>query len=740
MDAKSSTIAAFLRENKQYVAPVYQRNYAWLAEKQCQVLWNDLLSLTSNAKSKHFLGSVVIIKLDDSLGRNFVIDGQQRLTTIQLLLIAMRDYVRECRNTDQNEASTWSEKSDDFIDAIEALIFNNSNECKLELNADDNKVFLNLAKGLSHGTMSGYDKSTNVFLNYNYFLEKIKNKTNNNGFLFDELLRLYQSLINDIELALIVLENYDSPQRVFESLNSTGLDLQASDLIRNYVLMSADGNEEHQKELYDKYWHPFEQLFPPNDSTHLTNFFTNLVVLKQLVAGIKDKDLAKPYELYDTFKYYYSNDKEIGALKYAPELLHYGICYARIMGWQKNEDEQLSLIFDDINWLQSSSKSPLYALVLYLYYCYQSNRNDFGYQQFLQACRYIVSAMVRRAVCSRNSQPTRKLREILFYNLANTDNLSEQLNINFSIALNCDFFPKDTEFEHSIKTIPLYKTNTTLHLCSFVLTRLAGMNLAKDKPLENMSVEHILPQNNNLNESWQRELGDDWKGLQDIWLHRLGNLTLSFNNSELGDKPFAEKLVFYRDSNIAFLNDFIVKCEHWTPEQIEERGKLLAEKSIALWPIPRTVDVSNLKNKSKSRKRKTKSLNDYCGTSEILLKVLKEINIQIKNSWGGLPEFKCSMNTNLIEYTAYSTTLAIVQPDDSNNVIKLWFHCSYDELPSKLKKAVSLSNDWVSWNGCESFMKLDPTVDDTKLDAIYFTLGKVLEVVKIQFDHELILV
>lgn len=742
MDAKSSTIAAFLSENKQYVAPVYQRNYAWLAQNQCQALWNDLLSLTSNSKSKHFLGSVVIIKLDDSLGRNFVIDGQQRLTTIQLILVAIRDYVRECQESDKKGQTAWSESGDDFVESIHELLFNNSDECKLELNGDDSKVFSKLVRGLSHNTLTAIDKSTNVFLNYQYFLERLRHgladDADHNGVSFAELSNLYRWLTKGFEIACIVLESRDNPQRVFESLNSTGLDLQASDLIRNYVLMSSDGNEAQQKELYDKYWHPFEQLFPPNDSTPLTNFFLTLVVLKQLASGIKDDALAKPNELYITFKRFYCNDSEQGALVYARELLQYGICYARIMGWQQEEDRTLAKIFADIKWLEGSASNAFYAVVLYLYYCYQTKREGFGRNEFIQACQYIVSCMVRRAVCSRKSQDSRKLRGMLFADLAEPNNLSEQLNINFSTALDDDAFPKDAEFEYSIKTIDLYHTNLTLRLCRFVLTRLAEMNRTNTKALENMTIEHILPQNKNLNEAWQKELGSDWQSLQELWLHRLGNLTLTFENSELGDRPFVEKLGFYRKSAITFINDYVVKCEHWTPEQMEERGKLLAERSLVLWPMPQTVEHSKIKSKVTSRKRTSRTLADYCGTSQTLLETLKEINQQIQGSWSDLKGFKCLMKQELIEYCAYSQTLAIIKPDSANGVAKLWLHCYYNELPDEVQHEVSLSSDWVSWKGDEVSIDLDSTAEKPTLLACYYMLSKALDSIKHQFNAELI--
>lgn len=747
MDAKPFTIRGFFKENKQYVAPVYQRNYAWMADQQCQALWSDLLSLSTKVKAKHFLGSVVIIQLDDSLGRNFVIDGQQRLTTIQLLLIAMRDYVLERKAADTSGESQWVQRGDGVVSAIKDMILTNANECKLELNGDDKDVFSNLVREVPHDIFTPQEQCTNVFLNYHFFLERLRqgfsSSAASDGVSFEQLSALWKSLNSGMEIACIVLSERDNPQRVFESLNSTGLDLQASDLIRNYVLMSSDGNDKQQKELFDKYWHPFEQLFPVNDSTHLTNFFLNLVTLKQLLIG--RKELNKNGELYQTFKEFYCNDPQQGALVYAPELLHYGVCYARMMGWQTEENPKLAALFADMFWLKGSVRNPFYAVMLYLYYCYRYPQGQASLQldELLQFGHQIVSFMVRRAVVSRESRDLTKLRDALFIDLAVAPNLAEQVKVNFSLTVLNDTFPKDAEFELALKGVDIYNTNTTLHLCRFLLTRLAQLDVFNPSDLAKMTIEHILPQNKDLKKPWQQELGSNWPEVQELWLHRLGNLTLTFENSELGDRPFADKLDFYRKSNIRYLNDSVVNNEHWTSVEMESRNRVLAQRCLELWPMPETVDLEELskhKRSARGGKRKQVNLADFCGTSQSLLGCLKELDNQVQSHLKeqlGFQRF-LKLDFDLIEYCAYSHTLAVLQPDKDSETIKLWLHCYYDNLPDEVKDMVNISSDWVSWQGDEVLMEFNTDADIKDLMASYFTLGKALDAIKHQIRAGLI--
>ena len=743
MDVKSSTVVEFLSENKQYVAPVYQRNYAWVADKQCMVLWKDLVNLAANPESKHFLGSIVIIKLDDSLDRNFVIDGQQRLTTVQLLLMAMRDYVKErnAEDTDSNETVTeWKEAATDFIPFVGGMLLTNSGENKLELNGKDNEVFSKLVNGLSEKKLSTQEKVTNVFLNYKFFLEQLyaglDSSESSKGVSCAELQSIIQCLIDGFEISCIVLENRDKPQRVFESLNSTGLDLQASDLIRNYVLMSSDNNQEQQDEIFTQYWHPFEELFPRNDSTHLTNFFLALVAIKQLLSG--QKTLRKVGELYQTFKHYYQNDKERGALVYAQELWQYGDCYAKIMGWKQEDDRELSLIFADMRWLKGSDRNPFYSLVLYLYYSYETNRENFSRNEFIQACRNVVSFIVRRAVCSREGRDLNKLRGVLFTDLSTATNLSEQIDINFSRAVLEDTFPKDLEFEHALKTTDLYKLNRSLDLCRFVLTRLEGLNIKNSSDMSRMTIEHILPQNENLNEAWQKELGREWKGIQSLWLHRLGNLSLTFDNSGISDKPFIDKLEYYRKSDINYLNEYVVTCSHWTSEEIYTRGEILAEKCIELWSLPDTVPLEKIAKAKKGGKRKTSSLADYCGTSQSLLTVLKIVDQYIQRGLGDLAGYKRLFKRDFIEYCAYSHSLAIIQPDINNQTLKVWLHCNYNDLSTDKSSVFSRSHSWGIWHAEEVCWEIDCESESDLNAMVVISLSDAVDVVKRRFRNKLI--
>ena len=738
MDAKQYNISKFLSESKQYVAPVYQRNYAWLAEDQCQTLWDDLIDLYTGRSSKHFLGSVVLVTLEDSLSRNFVIDGQQRLTTLMLLTMAFRDFYAERRgNSEYGE--DWA-KAKPF-DVKNLLLLNGVNN-KLELNGDDQAIFSKLLRSVPLETFDYTERRSNIYLNYMFFRNCLEQGVNNgvSGLSVKDVVALWGKLRSGFELAVIVLGSADDPQRVFESLNSTGLDLQASDLIRNYVLMSTNGDEELQDNLYNTYWQQFEELFPANDSTKLTDFFLTLLSIKQLLVGT---NLAASNALYSTFKRFYPNKDSSKVLGYAEELLHYGVCYARIMGWREELDPAFKSFFADLQWLQGSTRNPLYSLVLFLYYSYDCKKN-LSHDEVLAVFRKILSYAVRRAVCTRDSKQLDRFRSIMFHGLGKCNdgngNLMEQLTLNFSEAVYRHIFPNDEEFELCLKTEDLYNTNAVLRIGRFVLTRLAGLDSSYDaETLKGMTIEHIMPQNENLREEWRQSLGDDWRGIQDLWLHRLGNLTLSFENSELSDKPFTDKVAIYRTSNVPVLNDFICKCQHWTPVEMEARGRVLAQQALHKWSMPDLVDYDELyakQFKDKSiRKSQQLTLADYCGTSELLLNALKALDEQLsKNLGAGDPEksgFICSLNTReYIEYIVFPHPVAIVKTDVQLNKVQLWLRCSHDLLPVEQQHAFERSEDISPWHGNEVMLSFNVTADEAEMQHtmrdVYFHLDKAL--------------
>lgn len=744
MDAKQYNISKFLSEFKQYVAPVYQRNYAWLAEDQCQTLWDDLIDLYTGRSSKHFLGSIVLVTLEDSFSRNFVIDGQQRLTTLMLLTMAFRDfYAERCGNIEYGE--DWFKAAP--FDVKNLLLLNGTNS-KLELNGEDQEVFSKLLRSVPVETFKPEEKRSNIYLNYQFFLTCLKQGVKNDAsnLSVKEIGALWGKLRTGFELAVIVLGSADDPQRVFESLNSTGLDLQASDLIRNYVLMSTNGDEVLQDKLYNSYWQQFEELFPANDSTKLTDFFLTLLSIKQLLVGT---NLAANDALYNTFKRVYPNKDSSEVLGYAEELLHYGVCYARIMGWREEVDPDFRSFFADLQWLQGSSRNPLFSLVLFLYYSYDYKKS-ISHDDVLIVFRKILSYAVRRAVCTRDSQQLDRFRSIMFYSLGkcSNGNLMEQLSLNFSEAVYRHIFPNDEEFELCLKTEDLYNTNKVLRIGRFVLTRLAGLDSSYEaERLKGMTIEHIMPQNENLREEWRQSLGDDWRGVQDLWLHRLGNLTLSFENSVLSDKPFTDKVACYRASNIPVLNDFVCKCQHWTPVEMEARGRGLAQQALQKWSMPDLVDYDELyakQFKDKSiRKSQQLTLADYCGTSELLLNTLKALDDQISKKLGvDDPEksgFVCSLNTReYIEYIVFPHPIAMVKTDVQRSTVQLWLRCAYDLLPLEQQLAFERSEDIYSWNGREVKLSINVTTDEAEMQhtmhEVYFHLDKALACVNQQLQ------
>ena len=554
MKASSANFLTVIKGPKQFVIPIYQRTYSWQIA-QCNKLFNDILRISKDGSSPgHFIGSVVYfqesIHTVSDVPKLLVIDGQQRLTTISIMIAALAEFVRD----NQVDIDTNFTKLQNYY------LLNAEEEgelrYKLLLTRRDKDSLINIIKGVPLGN----DASLRVADNFKFFKEKIN--AENAVDIYNGIMRLF---IVDVALE----KDKDNPQLIFESLNSTGLDLSQADLIRNYILM---GQEiKLQTELYEKYWYPMEQSYG-NEYTASFDWFMRDYL------SVKTGTIPRIDRVYDSFKTYASSSKAPDTITEVVQDIYKFSGYYVNMVLHKEPDAELQKGFKNISKLKVD---VCYPFLLPVYNDYETGTitND----EFKQIISLVENYVFRRAICGIPTNSMNKTFATIYKAIQKTDYL-EGVKAAFQILDSYKRFPTDTEFEREIVVKEVYNFRNR----NYMLSKLENYKRKEFVNVDDYTIEHIIPQNPELSNEWQKMLGEDWKEVQSKYLHSLGNLTLTGYNSELSDKPFSQKKTMeggFNDSPIR-LNDFLRKVDIWNAENIEARAKELAEKARQIWFAP----------------------------------------------------------------------------------------------------------------------------------------------------------
>lgn len=556
MDADKGNIYKLLNGDKQYLIPVYQRLYSW-EQAQCSRLWLDIVTMQKENKEGHFLGSIVCIAEKTSptgVQKYMVIDGQQRLTTLTLILIALRDSVSV-----DSEIKPEKLNLSFLINQFET----GDEKYKLLLTEEDKDILISLVekKPILEGTQS---KLLNA---YKYFKDQIAKQEIDPQLLFEATGKL--------QIVIITLEReHDDPQAIFESLNSTGKELSQSDLIRNYVLMGMD--KDTQKRLYDNLWRSFEQLFGHKNQDYLMdNFFRDYLTMNM-------HRIPKIGNVYDEFKARklnckFSNNEDLCNDLYAFAKIYTDIEFA------KNTDPQLSALFKEIKALNMSVANPFLMTVIREY----QTGVLAPYESLIEIIKLCISYVFRRSICEL---PTNSLNKT-FATFENEIKKTDYLNSVKAFFINRDDykeFPADKKFGEAFVSKEIYKTRNR----NYILDRLENYDNKSPVIIENLTIEHIMPQNDNLCDEWKADLGEDWKRVHDTYLHTIGNLTLTGYNSEMSDKPFMEKMNMeggFKQTAVR-LNQYVVLQDTWNEKKIKERASILLKKALEIWAFPQLTD------------------------------------------------------------------------------------------------------------------------------------------------------
>ena len=554
MKASSANFLTVIKGPKQFVIPIYQRTYSWQIA-QCNKLFNDILRISIDGSSPgHFIGSVVYfqesIHTVSDVPKLLVIDGQQRLTTISIMIAALAEFVRD----NQVDIDTNFTKLQNYY------LLNAEEEgelrYKLLLTRRDKDSLINIIKGVPLGN----DASLRVADNFKFFKEKIN--AENAEDIYNGIMRLF---IVDVALE----KEKDNPQLIFESLNSTGLDLSQADLIRNYILM---GQEiKLQTELYEKYWYPMEQSYG-NEYTASFDWFMRDYL------SVKTGTIPRIDRVYDSFKTYASSSKAPDTITEVVQDIYKFSGYYVNMVLHKEPDAELQKGFKNISKLKVD---VCYPFLLPVYNDYETGTitND----EFKQIISLVENYVFRRAICGIPTNSMNKTFATIYKAIIKIDYL-EGVKAAFQILDSYKRFPTDSEFEKEIVVKEVYNFRNR----NYMLSKLENYKRKEFVNVDDYTIEHIIPQNPELSNEWQKMLGEDWKEVQSKYLHSLGNLTLTGYNSELSDKPFSQKKTMeggFNDSPIR-LNDSLRKVDIWNAENIEARAKELAEKARQIWFAP----------------------------------------------------------------------------------------------------------------------------------------------------------
>ncbi|MEA5449452.1 DUF262 domain-containing protein [Leptolyngbya sp. CCNP1308] len=583
MKATEAKLLDFLKKSTQFIIPIYQRTYSW-TEKECRQLWDDVLRAGLNDNiSVHFIGSVVYIEKGLFQVMNqpplLVIDGQQRLTTITLLLEAL---ARQLGDTEPLDGfSAIKLRSYYLLNPLES----GDRRYKLLLTQTDKDTLLALVQQKDLPK----EQSLRVRENFEFFEKQIIAYK-------DDLTVLCKGLSKLVIVDVALNRDQDNPQLIFESMNSTGRELSQADLIRNFILMGLE--PDHQTRLYEDHWRPMEVEFGQEAyGSYFDSFMRHYLT-------VKTGEIPNIRDVYEAFKNHVrSDDSHAAGVDQLVADIHAYARYFCAMALSKETDKDLAEAFRDLRELKVD---VAYPFLLELYHDYQNDLLPI--EHLLEAVRLTEAYVFRRAVCAI---PTNSMNKTFatFSRAFKKDRYLESIQAHFMLLPSYRRFPKDEEFKREIKVRDLYKFRSR----SYWLRRMENHDRKERVLVDEFTIEHILPQNENLSLAWQEALGPEWQRVQQTWLHTLGNLTLTGYNSEYSDRPFPEKRDMaggFKESPIK-LNAKLGQVEIWDEAAIAVRAERLAGQAVGVWKAPAIAPDMLDAYRAKPQKTDGYTINDH---------------------------------------------------------------------------------------------------------------------------------
>ncbi|NID07529.1 DUF262 domain-containing protein [Helicobacter pylori] len=647
MKAGEATLLEFFEQNQtnQFVIPIYQRLYSWKKE-QCKQLWDDIIKIGGNDKMNgHFIGSILYV-LDGNTHYNnplLIIDGQQRLTTITLLLIALRNHSSD--EVKRKEIESYLINSNKDGDKKFRLILSESDKDTLLSLIDKNK-------------REPSEPSLKIMENFKLFEEWIRKNT-------DKLETIFKGLEKLMIVWIALEKGKDDPQLIFESMNSKGIELTQTDLIRNYIVMETEVGK--QEDFYNQYWRAMEEGFEQSKREDLFNKFVRHYLT------IKMGEIPNIKKVYEAFKRYQQKERiEIEDL--LKDLQKYCGYFCQI-AFKKEADKDLN---EALGFLVDLEMDVIYPLLLELYSDYSDG--VLSKQDFIPIIALTESYFCRRAVCRLGINSLNKVFPS-FTKHIQKDEYFKSLKAHFGYLTEKQRFPNNDEFKKLFITIDFYNFQKK----KYFFERLENFDTKEPVNTKECTIEHIMPQI--LTEEWERDLGGNFKAIHDKYLHTIGNLTLTGYNQEYSNNSFQEK----RDMEKGFkqsplrLNQSLKDLESFGEKEIEKRANNLADWALKIWTYP-ILEAETLEEYKSKKEKKVYDLSSYKFSphSRELFDILRE---KIKALDERITE---KFNQQYIAYKFFK--ISFVDIVVQNKGLKLYLKMNLNELQDEIKEKLKISD------------------------------------------------
>ena len=660
MKATETKLLPFLQGTKQFMIPIYQRTYSWTLA-QCQQIWDDIRRVAADENaSGHFVGSIVYIDKGlyqiSAVPQLLVIDGQQRLTTLSLLLIALGKAIEE-----------RSAKLDVTRKKINNYYLLNSDEdnelrYKLLLTQSDKATLINIIEDAAAPAVA----ASRITENYTFFLTQLRKSE-------VDLAQIYQGIGKLIIVDIGLDRERDNPQLIFESLNSTGLKLTQADLIRNYVLMGLDSND--QNELYNRHWFPMEQSFGHVEyAVQFDRFMRDYLTVKTgRIPNISD--------VYTVFKSYVQSHN-IAIPDVVADICRFSTYFVRL-AFLRDSDPAINQSFSDINILRVD---VAYPFLLEVYNDYEHHLLD--RRAFLTILKLIESYVFRRVICGI---PTNSLNKT-FANLSKEirkDNYLESVQAAFVLRDSYRRFPSDEEFQRELKVKDVYNFRSR----NYLLRKLENAGQQEPVSIETYTIEHIIPQSERISPAWQTQLGPDWQTIQATYGHTLGNLTLTSYGNEQGELTFQEKRSIpggFADTPLR-LNQDLANREYWDEQALQQRADTLAILATQVWSYPVISRETAQQYNRRSEPTDVLTLEAHAGYLQgPILELFEQLRRRILN-------LDASVREEIKKYyIAYKTDTNFVDIEPQRSRLRLTLNMSFDDIedPKGICKNISNVGRW----------------------------------------------
>lgn len=661
MKAAEASFLKFLNKSDQLEVPIYQRTYSW-TRPECLQLWNDIVGAAHDDVPGHFVGSIVYIDtgIYQVTGANAieVIDGQQRLTTISLILLALARAMETDGAGDEKQARKLIKA---YLLQDEELDPGDEGRYKLLLTKSDRDTLMRLVDGRELNPT----EAPRLVDTFNLFAEQLRRTTLSHDQVLAGLGKL---LMVDIALE----KEHDNPQLIFESLNSTGLDLSQADLIRNYVLMGQPSGL--QKEIYTNSWYPLEQSFPADAQNRFDSFMRDYLTMKS-------GQIPKLDRVYESFKTL-AQSSALDSAELVADIYGHSKNWVKL-AFDRADEPELRQAIADLNQLKVDVAYPFLLEVMD-----DHDEGTVSDADLVAVIRLAESYVFRRALAGIPTNTLQKTFATLSREI-DKDNYLESLKAAFLLKESYARMPSDAEVRSALLVKDVYNFRGR----NYLLGKLENHERKERVDVLGYTIEHVLPQNPGLSPEWQEQLGLDWKTVQEKYLHTLGNLTLTGYNAELSDRPFREKLRMkggFRDSPLR-LNHYLAGLEHWDEGAIQKRATLLADQVLAIWPAPELSEQTLAKyRKTKAKAATAYTLDDHPALAGSIRPLFDELRRRVQNLDAGVHE---EVRKQYIAYKGASNFLEVV-PLASE--LKLYLDITKEELddPHDLARDVTSIGRW----------------------------------------------